>query len=145
MKVIKKRNSKPSKRKLLNSPAQVARVARALRSKSDEIVREWTRAVADKESASAPEAKLVDMVNHPPHYTAHPTGVECIDIIEHFTANIANAVKYLWRAGLKNPDPTEDLQKAAWYVAREIARVSKKAPAAVFAYRVVAPKAPGSP
>jgi len=62
-----------------------------------------------------------DMVNHPPHYTSHPSGVECIQITEHMGFCIGNAVKYLWRADLKN-DALEDLQKAAWYVQREIDR-----------------------
>lgn len=66
----------------------------------------------------------VDMVNHPPHYSAHPSGVECIRIVEHFTFNIGSAVKYLWRQGLKN-DSIEDLRKAAWYVNREIERLEK--------------------
>jgi hypothetical protein len=60
-----------------------------------------------------------DAVNHPRHYTAHPSGVECIDVVEHMTFNVGNAVKYLWRAGLKG-DAVEDLRKAAWYIAREI-------------------------
>lgn len=42
-----------------------------------------------------------DSVNHPPHYNSHPSGVECIDIIEHHSLCIGNAIKYLWRAGLK--------------------------------------------
>lgn len=66
-----------------------------------------------------------DSVNHPPHYTAHPTGVECIDIVEHFSFNIGNAVKYLWRQGLKG-DSIEDLKKAAWYVNREIKKRQKE-------------------
>ena len=61
-----------------------------------------------------------DMVNHPPHYSAHPSGVECIRITEHMNFCVGNAVKYLWRADLKNG--IEDLEKAAWYVAREIER-----------------------
>jgi hypothetical protein len=44
---------------------------------------------------------MPDTVNHPPHYNDHPSGVECIAIVEHFTFNVGNAVKYLWRAGLK--------------------------------------------
>lgn len=64
-----------------------------------------------------------DPVNHPPHYTSHPSGVECIDIVEHFPFNVGNAIKYLWRAGLKDDtNRLQDLQKAAWYVAREIRR-----------------------
>jgi uncharacterized protein DUF3310 len=61
-----------------------------------------------------------DVVNHPAHYTAHPSGVECIQITEHMNFCIGNAIKYLWRADHKNG--IEDLRKAAWYVQREIAR-----------------------
>jgi len=61
-----------------------------------------------------------DAVNHPTHYTKHPSGVECIQITEHMNFNVGNAVKYLWRADLKNG--LEDLEKARWYVDREIAR-----------------------
>lgn len=66
-----------------------------------------------------------DPINRPSHYTAHPSGVECIQVTEHMNFNLGNAVKYLWRAGLKGVDPLEDLKKAAWYVAREIGRLEK--------------------
>ena len=59
-------------------------------------------------------------VNHPKHYNLHPSGVECIDIVEHYDFNLGNAIKYIWRAGLKSDNPIEDLEKAAWYVQREI-------------------------
>lgn len=62
-----------------------------------------------------------DDVNHPAHYTSHPSGVECIDITEHYSFCIGNAIKYLWRAGLKG-DEIKDLQKAAWYINRELSR-----------------------
>jgi hypothetical protein len=62
-----------------------------------------------------------DTVNHPPHYTAHPSGIECIEVTEHFNFNLGNAIKYIWRAGLKG-DSLEDLRKAVWYVQREIDR-----------------------
>lgn len=68
--------------------------------------------------------ETVDLVNSPPHYTAHPSGVECIQITEHFNFNIGNAIKYLWRVGLKGNE-VEDLKKAEWYVKREIERLSK--------------------
>ena len=42
-----------------------------------------------------------DPVNHPTHYTSDPSGVECIEITRHRNFNIGNAIKYLWRAGLK--------------------------------------------
>ena len=59
-------------------------------------------------------------IDHPKHYNQHPSGVECITIVEHMTFNIGNAVKYLWRAGLKSENAIEDLQKAKWYIEREI-------------------------
>ena len=65
---------------------------------------------------------MADMVNHPPHYTTHPSGVECIEVTEHFNFCIGNAIKYLWRAGLKD-NALEDLMKARWYVDREIQRL----------------------
>lgn len=68
--------------------------------------------------------RKTDVVNHPPHYTAHPSGIECIAITEHFGFSIGNAIKYLWRAGLKGSQ-LEDLRKARWYVDREIARLEK--------------------
>ena len=66
-----------------------------------------------------------DPVNHPPHYTGHPSGVEAITITEHYNFNVGNAIKYLWRAGLKTADATQDLRKAAWYINREIQRLEK--------------------
>lgn len=70
--------------------------------------------------------KVSDPVNQPAHYTAHPGGIQCIDVTEHMGFNIGNAVKYLWRCDLKN-DAIEDLKKAAWYIAREIAKREKAA------------------
>lgn len=67
-----------------------------------------------------------DMVNHPPHYTSHPSGVECITITEHMTFCVGNAIKYLWRAGLKGKSDIEDLRKALWYIDREITRREKQ-------------------
>lgn len=58
-------------------------------------------------------------VNHPKHYTQHPSGIECITITEHMGFNLGNAVKYVWRADLK-ADAIEDLRKARWYIDREI-------------------------
>jgi len=65
---------------------------------------------------------LTDPVNYPAHYTEHPSGVECIQIVEHMNFCLGNAVKYIWRAGLKN-NAVEDLEKAAFYIAREIERL----------------------
>lgn len=62
-----------------------------------------------------------DAIN-PDHYRAHPSGVECIQVTESMNFCIGNAVKYLWRAGLKG-DAIQDLEKAQWYIDREIARL----------------------
>lgn len=70
------------------------------------------------------EALTDDPVNHPAHYTTHPSGVECIQITEHMNFCRGNAVKYIWRAGDKG-DEIEDLKKARWYLDREIARLEK--------------------
>ncbi|MEM7301877.1 MAG: DUF3310 domain-containing protein [Pseudomonadota bacterium] len=61
-----------------------------------------------------------DAIN-PDHYKSHPSGVECITIAEHMNFNLGNALKYIWRAGQKG-DAVEDLEKARWYLEREIAR-----------------------
>lgn len=67
-----------------------------------------------------------DLINHPPHYTTHPSGIECITIAEHFNFNLGNALKYIWRAGIKEGvDILTDLKKAQWYLDREIHRLTK--------------------
>jgi hypothetical protein len=68
--------------------------------------------------------EMNDNVNHPPHYKQHPSGVECIEVTEHFNFCLGNAIKYIWRADLKH-DAVEDLQKAAWYINKEIERRMK--------------------
>lgn len=71
-----------------------------------------------------------DNVNHPKHYTSDPSGIECIDVTRHRNFNIGNAIKYLWRAGLKEDKDrkiidkqVEDLNKAVWYLVDEIHRL----------------------
>ena len=71
-----------------------------------------------------------DNVNHPKHYTSDPSGIECIDVTRHRNFNIGNAIKYLWRAGLKEDKDRklidkqiEDLNKAVWYLVDEIHRL----------------------
>lgn len=67
-----------------------------------------------------------EAVDHPKHYNAHPSGIECIDVVRHMNFNLGNVVKYLWRAGEKDPAKhLEDLKKAAWYLNDEIERLSK--------------------
>jgi hypothetical protein len=64
-----------------------------------------------------------DPVNHPAHYTSHPSGVEAIDITRHMNFNLGNAVKYVWRADLKG-NSLQDLQKARFYIEDEIKKIS---------------------
>jgi len=64
----------------------------------------------------------MDLVNHPPHYTSHPSGIEAIQVTRHMNFNLGNAMKYIWRAGQKG-DPTQDLQKAIFYLQDEIERL----------------------
>ena len=68
-----------------------------------------------------------DLVNHPKHYTSHPSGVECIEITRHMSFNLGNAVKYLWRNGLKDgASSIQDLEKAVWYINDEINKLKGK-------------------
>ena len=60
----------------------------------------------------------MNAIDHPPHYTGHPSGVECIEITERLPFCLGNAIKYLWRCDAKGA-PVEDLKKALWYLRRE--------------------------
>lgn len=65
-----------------------------------------------------------DPVNHPSHYTSHPSGIECIEVTRHMSFNIGNAIKYLWRNGLKEAEPSiKDLRKSIWYINDQIKMV----------------------
>ena len=68
---------------------------------------------------------VTDMVNHPHHYTSHPSGVEVIEITEHMNFCLGNAIKYIMRSELKGKQ-IEDLKKAAWYINREISRLERE-------------------
>ncbi|CAB4126893.1 SaV-like [uncultured Caudovirales phage] len=76
------------------------------------------------ENVRSPLTPPEDLVNHPPHYTGHPSGVECITVTEHMGFCLGNAVKYIWRAGSKG-DAITDLRKARWYLDREISRLER--------------------
>lgn len=68
----------------------------------------------------------MERVNHPSHYNSNPSGVECIEVAEHMNFNTGNALKYIWRAGFKSKDTViEDLEKAVWYLNREIERIKR--------------------
>lgn len=77
------------------------------------------------ESSSNSVSKPHDPVNHPRHYTQHPSGVECIQVTEWMGFNLGNAVKYIWRADEKG-SAIEDLKKARWYLDREIEKRCKQ-------------------
>ena len=95
---------------------------------------EWLNTPCANEQKNSPADKHVDSqkvsenvcdnVNHPSHYTSGK--IEVIDFIEdkELGFHLGNAVKYISRAGRKNPDKiVEDLQKAVWYINREIGRL----------------------
>lgn len=83
-------------------------------------------------------------INKAAHYNLHPGGIECIDVIRHMNFNCGNAVKYMWRNGLKPVADSElgvlhhdspsaevvgavkDLNKAAYYILDEIKRLGGK-------------------
>lgn len=68
--------------------------------------------------ASSSDQGAADMVNHPPHYNGHPSGVECIEVTELLSFNLGNAFKYAFRHRSKNG--REDLEKCQWYLNRAI-------------------------
>lgn len=69
-------------------------------------------------------ADWFDPIEHPAHYNAYP--VEVIELTEHMNFNRGNVVKYIARAGLKDPNTElEDLKKAQWYLDREIDRITR--------------------
>nr|DAN45172.1 MAG TPA: nucelotide kinase [Caudoviricetes sp.] len=69
----------------------------------------------------------LNSVSRPPHYVnGWSNGAEVIDLTEHLSFCAGNVVKYVCRAGRKDPDKyVEDLEKARWYLDREIARVNE--------------------
>ena len=85
------------------------------------------------DSVRTPKQIESNNVEHPKHYNSHPSGVECIDIVRHYCFSVGNAIKYLWRAGLKNEEgmtpvqkETEDLNKAIWYIQDRIKQINKR-------------------
>lgn len=67
-------------------------------------------------------------IEHPKHYNKHPSGIECIEIVQEFPFNVGTAIKHLWRTGEKLGTPAvSDLKKAIEYIQFEIARLEKRA------------------
>jgi hypothetical protein len=112
-------------------PSPIAGVARALADSSGRLPPRFTGKQAEAMGAAFDEvyaealhgmtAPDHDPVNQPAHYRSHPSGIECIQITEHMSFNLGNAIKYIWRADLKG-DAVTDLEKARWYIEREIDR-----------------------
>ena len=80
-----------------------------------------TRDAMDKQGITVPH----DPVNHPSHYTSHPSGVECITVTRHMNFNLGNVMKYIWRADHKDV-ALQDLEKALFYLRDEINRRKKE-------------------
>lgn len=109
-----------------SSDAQCEAIRRALQESSIERFVFVDKTDIDRVSGSKASAgtSSFDPVERAEHYNLHPAGIECIDVIEHMPANLALAMKYLWRVGLKQGvDTDEDLRKAIWYVKRERKRL----------------------
>lgn len=84
------------------------------------------RGSGDRRTTGNSPAEGADpMVDHPAHYNMHPAGIECIDVIEPMSFNIGMSIRYMWRHGLKpGAAALQDLDKAVWYLQREIQRLS---------------------
>lgn len=86
------------------------------------------RYVSQKENKGRKVKAMNDPVHNPAHYKSG--GIEVIDVIEAFDLNfgLANVIKYVLRAGRKG-DALQDLEKAAWYLDREIGKLEERAEA----------------
>lgn len=83
----------------------------------------WTKKVIKMDDGYIQSSVTIsDPVNHPNHYTSHPSGVEVIQITEHMNFCLGNAIKYILRSDHKN-NQIQDLEKAIWYINREIKRL----------------------
>ena len=113
-----------SRRKLWNyTPKPGDRRGRKTPIEADPLSRAELLQAADKAIADIAAATKSDPVKHPSHYTSHPSGVECLTIVRHMNFSLGNAVKYIWRAGLKSKDPVQDLEKAVFLLQDEIRRL----------------------
>ena len=90
----------------------------------NDILKDWKCSPFEKEK---PTQQQHDPINHPTHYTSHPSGVECIEITRYHDFTIGCAIKYLWRAGLKsNETEVEDLKKAIFYINDKIKQIENE-------------------
>lgn len=94
---------------------------------SDAEIEERARAVVESKIDTYDTERPPVTVIDPAHYRSHPSGVECIEITEHLGFCVGNAIKYLWRAGLKQgTPPADDLRKSIWYIRRELRRLGEE-------------------
>ena len=94
---------------------------KAKTSRKKKVSRLARAAILTTKEVNALFKPLPDLVNSPPHYKTG--GVETIDFIESkdFNYRLGNVIKYVSRAGRKvDSDPVQDLEKAMWYLQREI-------------------------
>ncbi len=77
--------------------------------------------------ASNGSSSKSDPVNHPAHYTSHPSGIETIEITRHLSFNLGNSIKYILRSPYKGR-AIEDLQKAVWYLNDQIRLLKSPTP-----------------
>lgn len=115
---------KRSLRRLMETASETQSNPRAEDHPSSPTISHSDARMEKTQMGEAPSRAIEDLVNHPKHYTSHPSGVECITITEWMNFNLGNAVKYIWRADDKG-DQLTNLRKARWYVDREIARLEK--------------------
>lgn len=86
------------------------------------ITKQFPKKSVQISNDDAVEDCVEERVNHPSHYNQHPSGIECIKIVEHFNYNRGTAIAYIWRAGHKGFE-VEDLKKAVWHLQAEIDRL----------------------
>lgn len=67
---------------------------------------------------------MSDEINKAEHYNTSPSGIECIEVVEHMDFCSGNAMKYLWRHNDKE-NPVKDLRKAIYYIERRISQIEK--------------------
>lgn len=107
------------------------------------ILAEFERAWAVEDARAALDQRIVDRPNvqaqashncapvsdpiSPAHYQRGDLPVECIEVTTHMNFNRGNAIKYIWRAGLKGSE-TEDLRKAIRYLTFEVNRLEGRSP-----------------
>lgn len=90
----------------------------------------WRQIMPDTSSPPPPPPQHHEKVNHPAHYGGAENTYEAIKIIEAWNLNfcLGNAIKYILRAGKKDKNHVQDLEKALWYLSRELSQFKKVPP-----------------